>query len=324
MSPPCNDERFPFDQQIRHSFKKLRRIFCIGSLLLPLFLTAQTTPRVWVVYPQTAPPERVVYDSIREGIRATAGQGGLQVEELSTSQIAALPQVRSPDLVITLGSQALGDVQEKVDRGRIIAGATQIARSTKDLNAVSTLIDPSLALQTLRELAPRVQRVHVVITQSSDRTWIQDAQQAAHDLNVELVVHSARTTSEAGTHYLNIFRYGNPQTDSLWLIQDRDSLSRELLARVVEESWANNFIVFSNVLEHVRAGTLFSLYPDPQQLGERLGAIAVHTQNNPKAEPRVEYLKEVSRAVNMRVAAHLQLNIDARLRRQFELRLGEG
>jgi len=77
--------------------------------------------------------------------------------------------------------------------------------------------------------------------------------------------------------------------------------------------------VFSNSLLHIQRGVLFALYPDNVPLGRRLAELAARALRTPEARSRIEVLRAVKRALNLKIAAHLDLTIDRDLERQFDL-----
>ena len=109
-------------------------------------------------------------------------------------------------------------------------------------------------------------------------------------------------------------------TDSLWLLEQGQFVNADTLPRIVEEAWANEFLVFSSVLQHVSEGSLFALYMDPRTLGGRLGQLAITT--DPRAAA-IAFDDAPARAINLRTARHLSKIVDIATAKGFDLTLGE-
>ncbi|MEZ5575793.1 MAG: hypothetical protein R3F44_09205 [Candidatus Competibacteraceae bacterium] len=78
-------------------------------------------------------------------------------------------------------------------------------------------------------------------------------------------------------------------------------------------------LVFSNSLLHVNRGVLFAPYPDHIALGHRLAELASRALRTPNTPSSIEVLRAVKRALNLKIAAHLDLDIHRNTERKFDL-----
>ncbi|WP_375211223.1 ABC transporter substrate binding protein [Hyphococcus sp.] len=183
--------------------------------------------------------------------------------------------------------------------------------------------DPVFLLSRLKTLMPEKRRIIVVYDPSKDRWLIERAKAISASIGVTIVAHEATTLSEASSHYWNILKYGNPETDVLWLLSNPSFVSNSNLPRLVEESWRRNFAIISNNIDHARRGALIAIYPDLEAMGAQLADLAIATYENPNKRPEIEPLGAVKFAVNKRIANHLGVSISAQDERSFDLILGE-
>jgi putative ABC transport system substrate-binding protein len=277
------------------------------ALLLPQWLRAQDLGLV-VLYPELEEPERGVFTLLRAGIQGAAARAGVPVttielpESISTGETAAHVRARMPRAVIALGRRAYQLANAMQLETPVLVAGVDLPVGSTGVNGISLAPNPRIVLATLRSVAPQIRRVIVVVDPTRDRWLLEPATAAARGAGLQLQVHEASNVGEAGAHFLNIFRYGNPRTDAIWLLEDGRFITSDTLPPIIEESWSKNFVVFSNVLAHVRKGALFAHYPDPRPLGERLAQLAVREPSGP---PRMRFLDDVKRASNVRVGAHL-------------------
>jgi len=285
--------------------------------------SAQTNTLI-VLYPAVPQPERDVFALIRSGIQTEAARAGLSVtgvevaEGSSASDYSDRLNARSTRAVIALGRRSYQVVSALRMDSAVITGAVDLPAGTAG-NGVSLTPDPQVVLSTLRSVAPQIQRVIVVIDQGSDQWLLKPAAAAAHAVGLQLQVYPASTVGEAAAHYLNVFRYGNPRTDAVWILRDGNFITPDTFPRIIEESWAKNFLVFSNVLAHVSKGALFAYYPDPRPLGERLAKLALSKEDG---SHQIQFLKDLKRAANVRVAAHLGPAVNSAQLAAFDVVLG--
>lgn len=292
-------------------------------LLLPQLLCAQERALV-VLYPDLPQPERDVFTLLRAGIQSSAARAGVAVapmavdENASPADFAARVRNRNPRAVIAIGRRAYQLTNALALDTPVLVGGVDLPVGTAT-NGISLAPNPRIVLATLRSVAPQIQRVIVVTDSQRDHWLLEPATAAARAMGLQLQVQEAKNVGEAGAHYLNIMRYGNPRTDAIWLLEDGNFVTSDTLPRIIEESWARKFVVFSNVLAHVSKGALFAHYPDPRTLGERLGQLALNPQRGP---PGMRFLDDVKRASNLRVGAHLGPAVNNAQLATFDVVLG--
>jgi hypothetical protein len=282
--------------------------------------------RYLLLYPDVAEPERAAFRLMREGLAHTIGGAGGAVFEQgirpsdSAETVSAAIAENRPDVLITLGRVATMLAQALTPAVPWLTGATEMPVPTPDVGGISLIVDPERFFATLAEVAPRINRVSVVI-EPARCGWLRAAmQRAAHVRSKQITVYEADTVAEAATHYFNVLRYGNPMTDSLWLLEQGRFVNADTLPRIIEEAWANQFLVFSSVLKHVSEGSLFALYMDPASLGSRLGRLAITTSSR---APPMAFDEAPLRAINLRTARHLSNLVDVGSIKSFDLTLGE-
>jgi len=282
--------------------------------------------RVTLLYPDVPEPERAVFRKIREGVANAMRRAGLGFTEhavspaATTDAVSALLAVDRPDVILALGRTLTDLVQTLNPRVPWFTGATELPVPTPSLSGISLVVDPERVLDTLRLVAPRINRVSIVIPPARFG-WLKPAiERAGRARNIQTTLFEASSIAEAASHYYNIIRYGNPRADSLWLLEQGQFITPDTLPRLIEWSWAQEFLLFSSVLEHVNEGSLFALYVNPGSLGERLGELAAHTGGRP---PPLAFDEAPARAINLRTARHLSNIVDAGVAKSFDLILGE-
>lgn len=280
---------------------------------------------VAVLYSETTAPYRQLFAEILGGI-----EQGLPTETVRPYALPASPDVaivrrwldqQAPDTVVTLGRVAT-ETYEKIDlKIPQVIGALDASPQTRpNVVGVSLDVDPALLFATLRQLAPEKQRVWVVFDPAYDRWLIDLAQTAAHESGLKLQPLEASDSYTAIRHFLRVFETADPATDVLWLMADAKLVDPEaVLPVLIEKSWQRRLILFSNSLQHVHRGVLFALYPDNNRLGRRLAELSLQVPRASNAKSGIEPLRAVKRAINLKMAAHLELNVSQDTERQFDL-----
>jgi len=313
-----------------------RRAVALGLSIVLLLACAAggvavgAPPRVVaVLYPETTAPYRQIFADILSGI-----EQGLMTETVRPYPLADPPDVpalrrwldqQSPAVVVTLG-RVPTETYEKIGlKAPYVVGALDASPQTRpNIAGVGLAVDPALLFATLKLLTPATRRVWVVFNPAYDRWLMEQAQRAAAAQRLTLQPLEASDLRESARQFLHILEAADPATDAIWLVADAGIIDSEtILPLVIEKSWRRRLLVFSNSLHHIKRGVLFALYPDNVPLGRRLAELAARALRTPEARSSIELLRAVKRALNLRIAAHLDLTIDRDLERQFDLVLPE-
>ncbi len=160
----------------------------------------------------------------------------------------------------------------------------------------------------------------MVFDPQRDRWLIDRAQRAAARYQLTLRLFEASDLRTAARHFWTILKTAPAATAALWLLMDGRLVDDQaLLPVIIEQSWHRRLPVFSANLLHVNRGVLFALYPDNEALGRRLADRALRLAADPGASSGIEPLRDVKRALNLRVSAHLGLAVDAGMEQEFDL-----
>ena len=308
--------------------RSLRRVAAFVLLLASLAsgLANGAPPRtVAVLYPETYPPYRQIFADVLDGI-----ERGLTVETVRVRALSEAPEgadlrrwldQQAPAVVITLGRVPTETYERIGPNIPHVVGALDASPQTRpNVAGVGLAVDPALLFATLQRLTPEKRRVWVVFNPAYDRWLIALAQTAAATRDLKLEPLEAGDLRESARQFHRILDTADPATDALWLVADAGIIDSEtILPLVIEKSWQRRLPVFSNSLLHIQRGVLFALYPDNVPLGRRLAELAARALRTPEAPARIEVLRAVKRALNLRIAAHLDLTIERDLERQFDL-----
>ena len=117
--------------------------------------------------------------------------------------------------------------------------------------------------------------------------------------------------------YQAILEDAQAETDAIWLPLDKvTSNETVILPMLLREAWDRRLVLFSSKPSHVKRGTLFSIYPNNQQSGERLAEM-VRELYLGRSAPGVEPSRSQNVGVNLRTAVHLGLEYSPSLTRSF-------
>ena len=280
-----------------------------------------------LLYPQAGPATKAIYDDIRGSVsRGLAVRGYRYVDmvvptnPVDASDLRLWAKRNSVRAVIALGRLPHENAQVLKAEIPVVAGALNLDQSP-EIPGINLTPNPRLILARLKELAPDITRVLIISHPERDAQILKVARGAARDLQMEISQFAASDLRESTQHFFNVFRYSNPKTDALWILDDSLVDTDVTLPKIMENAWSNNFVVISNVLEHVRRGALLATFVDPYGLGDRLAQLATDAASGKAVEQVLG--EDVKFAVNARVALHLGLQLNERNKSKYGLVVGE-
>lgn len=299
-----------------------RSLFWLGALFFNCCLltaaVAEQMPPVTVLYPDVQPLYRGVLEQIIAGIADETKNRANSYPISDGFDVGDLRQrldKQDGGVIVGLGRRGMEMVKTlRVDKPAVI-GALMITPDSNPngFSGISLIPDPAILFARLRQLAPPVKRVHLILNPDTNAWLISLAREAARSQGLELMVYDARDIRAAARLYRYVFGVARGVADALWLPPDSESLDeRTVLPMVLQEAWERNVIVFSNNASHVKRGALFALYPNNYIMGRSLASMAMNLAKG--RSTTLSPLQDFLMAVNLRTAEHL--NLDARIQQQ--------
>ncbi|MBI2732183.1 MAG: hypothetical protein HYX44_02375, partial [Aquabacterium sp.] len=264
----------------------LGSLWCTG---LAIAAEDEGRPGIAVIYPDIGEPYRSVFATIIDGIQDRArGRVASFPVTMGASAPGLSEELRRRDIrtVIALGRSGL-KVAIGLDRqvNVVAGGVLSVPESESQGMLVQSLApDPALLFNRLRAFVPGTKRVFVVYDPRQNDWLIRLAREAARSQGLELLALEADDLKSAVRRYQEVLGAMNAKRDALWLPQDSTTVDESaVLPLVLREAWAQNLVVFSSNVVHVRRGVLFSLYPDNAELGRFLAGAALSAQQGSSA-----------------------------------------
>lgn len=306
-------------KRILHSGCGLRLGVCIVYLLgLILPRVALAADTLAVIYPEAPPPYKQVFDQILDGIEARHPDRLLSYSlEKDFNRKLLLKQLEDDqvDMVVTLGRRGYSLVGDLSGKYPLVSGALPLTPANP-VSGISLIADPDTLFSQLQKLSPTIRRIFVLYTDKSH--WLVDlAQKSAARKGFELRAHSVNNLSGAVRAYEEILAKAQAETDAIWLPLDKVVANETvILPMLLREAWDRRLVLFSSKPSHVKRGTLFSIYPNNRQSGERLAEM-VRELYLDDAVPGVEPSRSQNVGVNLRTAVHLGQEYSPSLIRSF-------
>jgi putative ABC transport system substrate-binding protein len=297
----------------------MRNLLLLVSVLLSALLAAHPAAaaesvRIAVLTSQDTTP----YQEVLSGFQQHLDQRGLQVVyDISSLQgnmakaETALARLKhdGAELLFTLGTLATqAAVRENVDTPLLASLIlnTEDLKQAKNATAVTLEFPVDLQLQWLRRILPQQQAVGVLFNPRDNADTIRTAQRVAPSVGLTLLAREVNFPKELQDALESIAR----QADVLWGITDPTVLAPQTAEPLLLFSFRNRIPFIGLSTSWVKAGALYALDRDYQDVGIQCAELALKIQHGERAghlPPQTP--RKVLYSLNLKTAAHMKLNI---------------
>jgi putative tryptophan/tyrosine transport system substrate-binding protein len=274
-----------------------------------------------VVYPDLRDPYNKVFDTIISGVETETG-ARLDKYPLPDNFDAAKLETKIKEnknrVILALGPRSWKAVRGLDLNIPVVVGAIRsesVESGAKAVTGISLVPDPKMLFNKLVSFSPAIKIVSIVYNPDTHQALINEASQAAKQMNLSLDARPARDIHVSAQIYKEFAETIDGRTNALWLLTETDET---ILYLLLERAWSRQFVVFSTVLEYAKRGALFSMYPDNFEMGKDLGRLARQVDADP-ARTGVSGLRSWKTAVNIRTAKHLGIDLLSREGRSFDV-----
>ncbi|MEE8059602.1 MAG: ABC transporter substrate binding protein [Pseudomonadales bacterium] len=273
--------------------------------------TAQKS--VAVIYPKVREPFDRVFNDIIQGIsqpqpEAIKEKINILLYQLNSDskqeKLSTWLKQKNPSAIIALGISGQNQVLLLKPTQPVVIGAVKTLQSLPPVyQGIAFSPDPKVLFNRVKHLAPFVKNIAVVYHPKHNADLINRALSMAQSADLVLQTYPATKQREAAKKYRAILPT-LPRHSAIWITYDQ--LDRSVLADILSVAWQRQLVVFSSTSSHVKAGALFSLYPNNIVLGRKLveTALGINDKNSSN------FLQDVYTAVNLRTATHLGLKLE--------------
>lgn len=261
------------------------------------------------------------YEGVVSGLRGVLGPrprgAELRLHSLQSerdSALAALRLARSGEApLITVGSKATRAALEAPGNAPVIAcmivDSDDLANAR---NATGVMLEFPLAtqLEWVRRFVPGSRTIGVLYNPAENRERIAEARRIAKGLGLDLVAQEVRRPQDLPGALNNLSR----KVDLLFAVTDQTVLSRQTAQAILLFSFRNRMPFSGLSASWVKAGALYALERDYEDLGAQCADMAMdvlrgkQASRMPPAMPR-----KVVYAVNLKTAEHLKLSLPPEL-----------
>jgi putative ABC transport system substrate-binding protein len=292
-------------------FAALALAACWLATGLPLAFAGE--PTIVIVGPQTKTP----YKAFVEGFKGYMGEQESSPEffdmnpdtQDASSNLETIVHQSHVPLILSLGAKAFqSTVESELHRPIIASLLLDRAELDKHDNVTGVVLEHAIETQLLwiKRILPEAKTIGVLYNPAESGERIAAAKKSASKLNIKLIAQEVNSPQELPVAMDSLFR----RVDVLWGIADPVVLSRQTAKAVLLTSFRNKVPFIAPSSAWVKAGALYSLEFDYQDLGEQSGEMALSVlRGQPVNSIPPQTAREVKYSLNLRTAEHMRLNL---------------
>ena len=247
----------------------------LGTLAIWLLGAALAGPNVAVIESDDLEP----YTAPVSSLLATLDQPALVVNihgrRADADEAMARVKREDPDVIVALGAKAAFAAKKKMPSTPLIYVSVlepeRYGIPGSQSTGIHMRIDPLDYLSQFTGFFPEVQRVGVLKGPSVSAERMAEIQAAAAELGMEVVVADVARPRDVRTTFHDMAG----DIDALWLMPDREILTRESFRFLSDDTRRRRIPLLVETDNMVRAGGLFAMVPDYEELGVQAGEMAL-------------------------------------------------
>ncbi len=218
-----------------------------------------------------------------------------------------------PDLIVTLGSKATRLVANQITVIPIIAGLVMNSEIIADIpNASGVTLEHPIAVQLglLQRILPNKKKVGVLYNPSENHERINLAETEAKRLGLTLVPVMVNSPRDLPSALEQIAK----QANVLWSIPDQTVMSSKTIQAVMLSSFRNRIPFVGLSSPWVKAGALYAMGWDYQDLGIQCAELAMEVlDGKPVNQIQIANPRMNQFSINLKTVNHMKLDLSAHL-----------
>jgi putative ABC transport system substrate-binding protein len=292
-----------------------------GMVLAPA-TPAAAPGRVAVLVPvlvsQDGLPHRLVIDGLREQLEANGFAPVFEVEELkgdSTRATASVRRLRErAQLLVTLGTLATQTAAREAPGVPVVSALVLNADDLRGHpNATGVVLEYSteIELRWMQRVLPETRRVGVLYNPAQNQPRMARAVPQASDLGLTLKARPVASPRELPDNLASLVDH----VDVLWGISDSTVLTPQTAQTLLLFSFRNQIPFVGLSRSWVKAGALYALERDYQDIGRQCGELADKILKGAAAASLpVQVPRKVGVVLNLKTARHFKVEFPAAVR----------
>lgn len=296
----------------------MRLLFVITGILPLLFIPniSSANGQEMVVFPVYHNDADRVITEILDGIHDRLGD--ITEVPVDTTLDNSVIQKRfasltDQDVVIALTSDMGALVRSSGFKGQLIEGVSGSSANVPPITRVGIQPSPGVYLRSLKKIHPGIARVLYFYSDSTEDADLDNLRSASKILAIELQLIPVDNIGDGMKKLGDAIDHSNATTDAIWIPYHLLSAANNTMLKfVLSESWKRSLIVYTDSLDAVVRGLLFTLVPDYRAYGSFLGKYAEESKgrSDTPGSDTVRYFDDGYLMVNQRFAVHIGLNIN--------------
>lgn len=281
--------------------KKILLLFILVSFCL---VPAARAVEVVVVKNYNIKPFNNSLEGFKKGCNCTIKE--VLLSNMKPVRLEHKVRLLFPSVILAIGEKALLALKNIKDIPIIYTNVPfpwfAISDDRENVTGVTMIVPPRRQLARLLEITRGIKRVGLVYDPEETGRLVEDAQDAATELGLELIALPTNDSRKAPSLIKGMAK----EIDAYWMMPDitvTSSVSVEVLMRL---SLENNIPVLTFNNHFVKKGALMALHADDFYMGKQAGAMAkkILTGEKPEDIPR-SYANRELFSFNRRVANKL-------------------
>ncbi|MBI5634253.1 MAG: hypothetical protein HZA15_12335 [Nitrospirae bacterium] len=251
------------------------------------------------------------YQEALDSFRRTCGCRTTEVnmQDLKEGELSNRIATLHVDAVFAIGSEALREAKSIRDIP-VVHALTPVnpysGPEHENISGVSMYISAQRQLEAMVRVFPGSRKIGCIYNEKNFGAFVQEAQQVADSLGLELVLSRVQSASEVPSRIDAMKK----KIELFWMLPDVSVINAGTVNHLLLFSFENRLPVFSFSYKYVEQGAVAALIIDPAEIGKQSGELMHKILSSPIRKGHIlQSPRKPGLVINRKVAAKLGIEI---------------
>jgi len=292
------------------AFHMKRIIIFLGLIFFAFWCCFAEQAKVAIVLSSDIEPYRIAlrgFDDYFKEKKMTLSVSEYNLQKEDASAVFSKIKNEKPNIILTVGTKATKEAKDKINDIPIIFSMILDPSEFTGPKAtgVSLKIPPEMEIKILKSIIPKVKKIGVIYSKESQAD-VNKATLSCQSLNLELVSTKVESEEQVPKAIRDIIK----NIDALFMIADSVVYTKNSTQDILLTTLREGIPVFGISPQYVKAGAVFCLSCDYEDIGKQTGEIAlkVLSGTSPSDIP-VNYPRKTLLFLNLVTAQRIGIEI---------------
>lgn len=253
-----------------------------------------------------------IIDGLQSQLDRNLAEIALDITLNQKSSHERLGQITDDNIVIAITSDISTLVRSSGFHGQLVEAVSDGTASVPSSVSIGVKPSPEVYIKSLKRISPNTNHLIYFYPADESSVILDKVKAAAKKTGITIDAVVVNNINDAMKGINSILSHSDSGTDAVWIPNSILAMANNTVLKfVLRETWRKSVIVYTDSLDAVLRGLLFTLVPDYFSYGEYIARYVnrLIDRHEIPASNVIPYFDDVYLMINQRFSVHIGLNI---------------